>query len=385
MRIVVAPDKFKGTLSAGQAAAAMATGVRQVIADARVDLHPIADGGEGTVAAFVAAGATEVRTRVAGPLGAAVTAVWARRGPAAVVEAAQANGLDLLTPTPATALAATTDGVGQLIHAVLDAGCTELVLGIGGSATTDGGTGMARSLGVRFLDGSGRDLGAPAGGLDRLAIVDASGLDPRVWGLAVTVACDVDNPLTGPTGAAAVYGPQKGAGAGEVAMLDTGLARLAAVLRTTDPATLPGGDRVADVESTPGAGAAGGLGAGAIVFLGGRLTSGADLVLDLVGVDGALPGADLVLTGEGGLDAQSLHGKAPGVLAARARAAGVPVIAVAGRVDLTVAAAAAAGITRAFSLVDLATGPGDAMDRADELLTTQSANAVRWWLAGRSD
>lgn len=384
MRIVVAPDKFKGTLSAEQAAAAMAAGVRRVVEDPRIDLCPIADGGEGTVAAFVAAGATEVRTRVAGPLGAAVTAVWARRAAAAVVEAAQANGLDLLVPTPASSLAATTEGVGQLVGAVLDAGCTELVLGIGGSATTDGGTGMARALGVRFLDDSGRDPGAPDHGLERLATVDASGLDPRVWDLAVTVACDVDNPLTGPTGAAAIYGPQKGAGPGEVTRLDAGLARLAAVLRATDPATLPGGDRIADLESTPGAGAAGGLGAGAIAFLGGRLTSGADLVLDLVEIDAVLRGADLVLTGEGGLDAQSLRGKAPGVLAARARAAGVPVVAIAGTVDLTAAAAAAAGISRAFSLVDLAADPGDSRTHAAELLTAQTANAVGWWLAHRA-
>jgi glycerate kinase len=385
VRIVVAPDKFKGTLTAEQAAAAMAAGARQALPDVRIDLHPIADGGEGTIAAFVAAGATEVRTRVDGPLGAPVTAVWARRGAAAVVEAAQANGLVLLTPTPATALAATTDGVGQLIGAVLDAGCTDLVLAIGGSATTDGGTGMARSLGVRFLDRSGRELTRDDTDLRRLASIDASELDRRVHGLAVTVACDVDNPLTGPSGAAAIYGPQKGAGPAEVAALDAGLARLAVILRATDPATLPGHDRIDALETTAGAGAAGGLGAGAIAFLGGRLTSGADLVLDLVGIDDALAGADLVLTGEGGLDEQSLRGKAPGALAARARAAGgVAVIAIAGMVDLTPAATAAAGISHTFSLVELVDDPADARSRAAELLTTQAANAVRWWLARQS-
>lgn len=384
MRIVVAPDKFKGTLTAEQAAAAMAAGARRVLPDARIELHPIADGGEGTVAAFAAAGATEVATRVDGPLGAPVTAVWARRGAAAVVEAAQANGLDLLTPTPQTAVAATTDGVGQLVRAVLDAGCSELVLGIGGSATTDGGTGLARALGVRFLDGSGQVLTATADTLGRLRALDATGLDPRVRGLAVTVACDVDNPLTGPTGAAVVYGPQKGAGPAEIARLDAGLARLAAVLRAADPATLPGGDRVFDLESTPGAGAAGGLGAGAIAFLGGRLTSGADLVLDLLDLDTALAGADLVLTGEGGLDAQSLRGKAPGALAARARRAGAPVVAIAGVVELSAAEAGSAGISRAFSLVELAADPADARSRAAELLEAQTANAVRWWVASVS-
>jgi len=378
VRIVVAPDSFKGSLDAASAAAAMAAGVARAVPGASVVTCPIADGGEGTVAAFLAAGATPVTSRVHGPLGPPVSAVWARRATTAVIEAAAANGLHLVTPSAATALAADTGGVGDLVLAALDADCTEVVLAVGGSASTDAGTGMARALGVRFADAAGVELGPGGGDLERLWHVDRSGLDPRVAELTVTVACDVDSPLTGPSGAAAVYGPQKGAGPGEVARLDRGLARWAAVVAEDGPAPQPHGDP--DLARRRGAGAAGGLAAGAIAFLGARLTSGADLVLDLIGIDTALRDADLVIVGEGSLDDQSLHGKGPGVLAARARAAGVAVLAVAGVVDLTPDQLSAVGIERAVALLDVAVDSSDSRQRAAELVTAQTSAVLRWWV-----
>ena len=413
MRIVVAPDSFKGSLDAASAAAAMAAGVARAVPGASVVTCPIADGGEGTVAAFLAAGATAVTSRVHGPLGAPVSAVWARRATTAVIEAAAANGLHLVTPSAATALAADTGGVGDLVLAALDADCTEVVLGVGGSASTDAGTGMARALGVHFTDTAGVELPPGGGELERLWHVDRSALDPRVAELTVTVACDVDSPLTGPSGAAAVFGPQKGAGPAEVARLDHGLARWAAVLAegiqtgAVEAERVPAesveregvqavggramGGRASgreradpDLARRPGSGAAGGLAAGAIAFLGARLTSGADLVLDLIGIDTALREADLVIVGEGSLDAQSLRGTGPGVLAARARAAGVPVLAVAGVVDLTPEQLHAAGIERAVALLDVAVDPADSRLRAAELVTVQTSAVLRWWIDRRS-
>jgi glycerate kinase len=384
MRIVLAPDKFKGTLTAREAAVAMAEGVARVAPEADVVLLPIADGGEGTVAAFVAAGAVAVHAEVSGPLGLPVVATWARRGDVAVIEAAAANGLDLVTPDAVTVLAATTYGVGELIRAALDAGCAELVLALGGSATTDGGLGMAVALGVVALDTAGGPLALGGGALAELGSIVVDGLDPRLSEAKVVVACDVDNPLTGPLGAAATYGPQKGAGPTEVALLEEGLLKFARVVAGIDPDALPGGARSAGLAALPGGGAAGGLAAGAIAFLGGDLVSGAGLILDLIGADEAMSVADLVVTGEGSLDGQSLRGKGPGVVASRAKGAGADVLAIAGVVDIADAELWAAGIARAFSLVEIAAGSSDARARAAELLTTRTADAVSWWLAGRT-
>jgi glycerate kinase len=380
MRIVVAPDKFKGTLTALQAARAMAAGVAQAAPAAEVRLLPVADGGEGTAAAFLAAGAREVHTTVSGPLGDPVNASWAQKGHVAVIESAQANVLVLVVATPATSLSATTFGVGELVRAALDAGCTEIVLAVGGSATTDAGVGMAQALGVVVADAAGAPLPLGGGSLLGLASIDPTTLDPRLRTTAVTVACDVDNPLTGASGAAAVYGRQKGAGPAELEILERGLRRFAEVAATLPKATLPGGKQLAGLAAVPGGGAAGGLAAGAIAFLGGRLTSGAELVLGLIGADDAMTGADLVLTGEGSLDGQSLHGKAPGAVAEHARAAGAAVIAVTGVVDISDDELAAAGIMRAFSLLEIAADAADARDRAAELLTVRPASAVAWWL-----
>jgi glycerate kinase len=359
VRVVVSPDKFKGSLTALEAAEAIAEGLRRGRPDVDPVLLPVADGGEGTVAAALAAGYGPRRVRVAGPTGEPVDALYAARGRAAVVEMAEASGLRRLPDGRSAPLTATTRGTGDLVRAALDAGVERLVLGIGGSATTDGGAGMAQALGARLLDADGRDLppgGAALRDLDRL---DLSGLDPRLAGLEVVVACDVDNPLTGPTGAATVYGPQKGATAADVPVLDAGLARWAEVLRR---------DVGADVAALPGAGAAGGLGAGTMALLGARLVSGIDLLLEVVGFAAAVEGADLVVTGEGALDEQSLHGKAPLGVAAAARRAGVPVVALVGRLEVDPERLRAAGVAHAFALLELEPDAARAQREAASLL-----------------
>ncbi|MFC4691859.1 glycerate kinase [Geodermatophilus arenarius] len=341
MRIVVAPDSFKGTLTAAEAADAVARGLARVHPDAEVLARPVADGGEGTVAAAVRAGYRPVTTTVGGPDGRPVRATFAVDGTTAVVELAAAAGLGLLAePAPTTA---TTRGVGELLLAALDAGARRVVLGLGGSATTDAGAGLLQALGVRLLDADGRDVPPGGAGLAHLARIDAGARDPRLHGLEVRVATDVDNPLTGPSGAAAVYGPQKGATPEQVAQLDAALARFAAVVRR---------DLGIDLEGRPAMGAAGGTAAGVAAVLTCSVGSGAELVADLVGLDDALAGADLAVTGEGSLDAQSLRGKAPAVVAARARRAGVPCVGLAGRVALGPDELAAAGFAAAHALTE---------------------------------
>jgi glycerate 2-kinase len=343
VRIVVAPDSFKGTLTAAEAADAVARGLLRGHPDAEVLTRPMADGGEGTVAAALRAGARPVTTTVSGPDGRPVRATSAVDGTTAVVELAAAAGLGLLErPAPMTA---TTRGVGELLLAALDAGARRVVLGLGGSATTDAGAGLLQALGVRLLDAAGRDVPPGGAGLAVLDRIDVGTRDPRLREVTVSVATDVDNPLTGPDGAAAVYGPQKGATPEQVAELDAALVRFAAVVRR---------DLGIDLEGRPAMGAAGGTAAGVAAVLTCTVGSGAELVADLVGLDAALAGADLAVTGEGSLDAQSLRGKAPAVVAARARAAGVPCVGLAGRVALGPGELAAAGLTAAHALTEVA-------------------------------
>ncbi len=377
--VVVAPDSFKGSLPAHEAAAAIAAGLRDAATEAGVDLEvrlsPVADGGEGSTDIVLAAGWSRRTCRVSGPTGHPVLASFAL-SPAgfvprtALVELATASGLSLLPGSGPDARHATTHGTGELVAAALDEGIGRLVLCIGGSATTDGGTGMAGALGARFLDRNADPLPPGGAALTRLARVDVSRLDPRLRATDVLVACDVDNPLTGPTGAAHVYAPQKGASPADVDDLDAGLVRLAQVLRR---------DLGVEVERVPGAGAAGGVGAGAIAFLSARLTPGIDLLLDLVGFDAALEGADLVVTGEGSLDAQSLAGKAPMGVARRARAAGVPVVVIAGRVDLDGAARdrlADLGVVEVRALVEIEPDEQRAQADAATLLRTLAARTL---------
>jgi glycerate 2-kinase len=362
MRVVVAPDKFRGSATAQQVATAIAAGLRRARPDLGIVEIPVADGGDGTVAAALAAGFAPVRALAEGPAGAPVDAIFAIRAGTAVIELAEAAGLRRLPGGDAPALAplsASTFGVGQLIAAALDVGATTVVLGIGGSASTDGGAGMVQALGVRLADARGHDLARGGAALCELAAIDAAGLDGRIASARLLVASDVDNPLLGPAGAAAVFGPQKGASPADVALLDRALARWAALTAATLGRDLAG---------APGAGAAGGTGFAALAYLGARLVPGADLVLDLIGFDAALAGAGLVVTGEGSLDRQSLGGKAPVGVARAAARRGVPVIAVAGRVGLTKAELAAAGFAGAYSLADLEPDQAVSMARSVELL-----------------
>lgn len=370
-RVLVAPDKFKGCLSAAEVAAAIARGLRTARPGLDVVELPVADGGDGTVEAALTAGYTAVHAPATGPTGQPSTARYARRGDRAVVELAAVVGLDLLpggTPDPS---GASTAGLGLVVRHALDAGVRELVLGLGGSASTDGGAGLVQALGARLRDADGHELPPGGAALARLASVDLTELASRLAGVRVLVASDVSSPLLGPDGAAAVFGPQKGADAHQVAQLDAALARWADVV-----AAATGTDHA----GRPGAGAAGGTGFAALALLGGEMRSGIELVLDLVGFDQRLAGASLVVTGEGSLDAQSLSGKAPVGVLHRARAAGVPVVVVAGRSLLSPAESAAAGFAAVHPLSALEPDVARSMARAAPLLAETGAAIAHRWL-----
>ncbi|WNM36499.1 glycerate kinase [Streptomyces sp. Li-HN-5-11] len=344
--MLVAADKFKGSLTAVQVAERVTAGLRRVVPDLEVEALPVADGGDGTVDAAVAAGFERREVRVAGPLGHEVAAAFALRGGTAVVEMAEASGLQRLPAGVFAPLTASTYGSGELLRAALDAGARTIVFGVGGSATTDGGAGMLSALGARFLDADGEPIAPGGSGLAELARADLSGLDPRLASVDFVLASDVDNPLTGPKGAPAVYGPQKGATPDDVETLDAALAHYATVLEGAI------GPRAAEYAASPGAGAAGGIGYGALI-LGARFRAGIEVMLDVLGFAPALERASLVITGEGSLDEQTLHGKAPAGVAAAARAAGKDVLAVCGRLALTPEALRRAGISRAYALTEV--------------------------------
>jgi glycerate kinase len=334
---------------------------------------PVADGGDGTVAAAVAAGFRRVEAQVHGPAGGTVSAAYALLDGTAVIEAAQACGLTLLPAGQRAPLTATSRGVGELILAARAAGARRIVLGIGGVATTDGGAGLLQALGVRLPDASGRELPPGGAALSELAALDQSGL-PDLSGMDFLLASDVDNPLLGPSGAAAVYGPQKGASAADVPLLEAGLRRWADVAEAAVARSA--------ARDAPGAGAAGGIGFAALLFLGARMRPGIDLLLELASFEAQLDGARLVITGEGSLDAQTLHGKAP-VGVARAAAAhdpAVPVVAVAGRCQLTAGELRAAGIARGYALTDLETDVARCMTETGPLLERLAAQIAADWL-----
>ena len=345
-RVLVAADKFKGSLTAVEVAERVAAGLRRVVPDVQVEALPVADGGDGTVAAAVAAGFGRREVRVTGPTGDQVTAAYALREGTAVVEMAEASGLQRLPEGVLAPLTATTYGSGELLRAALDAGARTIVFGVGGSATTDGGAGMLSALGARFLKADGEPVAPGGGGLAELASADLSGLDDRLSSVEFVLASDVDNPLTGPKGAPAVYGPQKGASPEDVERLDAALAHFAKVLEGEL------GAKAAELAASPGAGAAGGIGYGALL-VGARFRPGIEVMLDVLGFAPALERADLVITGEGSLDQQTLHGKAPAGVASAARAAGKEVVAVCGRLALPPETLGKAGIRRAYALTDI--------------------------------
>jgi glycerate kinase len=362
--VVVAPDKFKGSLSAADAAGALARGLRRGMPGVRVVEHPIADGGEGTVEMVLRHGFRAVPLEVHGPTGAPVTATYALRGETAVVEMAAAAGLDRLpggAPDDSTARTASTFGVGELIRDALDRGARRIVLAVGGSATTDGGAGMVAALGGRLSTASGPVR--PEGGAGLLAVerLDLDGLDGRLAAATVVVACDVDNPLTGPSGAAAVYAPQKGATSPTVELLDRALGRWADVVAAATGR---------DLRERPGVGAAGGLAFGAAALLGAEIRSGIEYLLELSGFAAAVTGADLVVVGEGSLDEQSLRGKGPVGVADVAARAGARVVAVAGRSSVDPARLRELGIDSVYPLTDLEPDVRRSMRHAAELLET---------------
>lgn len=377
MKVVIAPDSFKESLSAAEVASAIAAGLREVWPHAELLCRPMADGGEGTVDALLAATGGEYReSRVRGPLGAPLLAHWgwlpAER--CALIEMAAASGLQRVPPAERDVLRACSHGTGELIRAALDAGAVRIVLGLGGSATNDGGSGMLRALGVHLEDAAGRPLPPGGAALAQLARIDASGLDPRLAGVAVEVACDVDNPLCGPRGASAVFGPQKGADAAQVAQLDAALARFADCCATA----LGRNER-----ERPGSGAAGGMGFAARTFLQASFRPGIELVAEVAGLEAALVGADLAITGEGRLDRQTLHGKTPLGVAALARRHGVPVVALAGSLGDGYQALYRHGIAAAFSLVPGPMDLAEALAEAPRLLRERAADLARLWQAAR--
>jgi glycerate kinase len=348
MRVVIAPDKFKGSLSAPDVARHLETGLQRACGgNLEVLRIPVADGGEGTLDAAVGSGFTRRSAVVSGPTGAPLRAEFAVRGREAVIEMAAASGLTVLPDGIKDAKGATSLGTGELIRAALDAGCRQIIVGVGGSANTDGGAGLLQGLGARFLDADGRVLPPGGAALARLAWIDFSGFDSRLDGARFVLASDVDNPLLGAQGAAAIFGPQKGATPEDVAVLDAALAHFADVLGAEI------GPRAGKAVGAPGAGAAGGVGYAAIAVLAATRRPGIDVVLEFTGLAERLAGADLVITGEGSLDEQSLLGKTPMGVARAAALAGVPVVAVCGRTTLTREQQEDSGFRQVYPLTSL--------------------------------
>lgn len=358
-RILVAPDKFKGSLAASDVADAVRRGILTSRPQFDVRTVPVADGGDGTLDAALAAGFERVPFTATGPTGAPVETAYARKDDTAVVEMADVSGLGRLPSGRPAPLDATSRGTGEVLAAALDAGCRRLVLGIGGSASTDGGAGLVEAFGARLLDAAGNPVRPGGAALVDVASVDLTGM-VDLDGVEIVVACDVDNPLTGPGGAAAVYGPQKGATETQVVRLDAALGRWADVV-----AAATGADR----REHPGAGAAGGVGFAAVALLGAQLRPGIDLVLELIAFSELVRDTDWVVVGEGSLDAQTLHGKAPVGVAAHARAAGARVVAVCGVRDVEGDDLAGVGIEAAFALADEEPDPEVCMRDAADLLT----------------
>ncbi|MFL6675380.1 MAG: glycerate kinase [Massilia sp.] len=370
MKIVIAPDSFKESLTAMQVATEIEAGFREIFPDAEYVKIPVADGGEGTVQAMIeATGGRRVERAVTGPLGEPVQAFYGLAGGelVAVIEMAAASGLELVPPERRNPLITTSFGTGELIRCALDAGARRFVLGVGGSATNDGGAGMLQALGVRFLDARGAELGPGGAELGRLERIDVSQLDARIRDSVFDVACDVSNPLVGPQGASAIFGPQKGASADMVRQLDANLRHYAEVIKR---------DLGHDVADYPGAGAGGGIAAAMMVFLDGRLRPGSEIVTDAVGLERAVRDADLVVTGEGRIDGQSVKGKTPVGVARVAQRLGKPVIGIAGCLAPDAAAVHGHGIDAVFSAVSRPCTVREALAEAAFNLRTVARNVA---------
>ncbi|MBV9688650.1 MAG: glycerate kinase [Ktedonobacteraceae bacterium] len=371
MRILIAPQSLKGSLSAAQAGEAMAQGTQAVYPEAQIDIVPIADGGEGTVQALVDATAgTIVQRVVTGPLGKPISAFFGILGDGhtAVIEMAACAGLPLVPEQQRDPRITTTYGVGELMRAALDRECRHFILGIGGSATNDGGAGMLQALGASLLTNEGTAIAAGGGGLATLARISIETMDPRLRHCAIDVACDVTNPLCGPTGASAVYGPQKGATPEMVAQLDAALAHYAQIIER---------DLRYAVKEVAGAGAAGGMGAGLLAFLHANLRSGASLVLETVGLEQRMRSADLVLTAEGQIDEQTTYGKSVSAVANLAKRFGLPVLALAGGLGNNYQCVYALGVDAVAVLPSCPMTLGYAMEHAATLTRDATERALR--------
>ncbi len=376
MKIVIAPDSFKESLSAPEVAAALARGVKRAAPDAHVVCVPMADGGEGTVQAVLGATQSERRTDwVQNALGQPIEAQWALLpNQTAVIEMACAAGLEHIAPSQRDALRATTFGVGELIKHALDAGARQIVLGLGGSATNDAGAGMLSALGLSLRDAKGAPLAGGGAALARLHSIDASKLDPRLQQTKITIASDVNNPLCGRLGASAIFGPQKGASPEQVQTLDAALSHFADVC-----ARHLGHDR----RDAPGSGAAGGVGFAAHAWMQSTFRPGAAVIAEIGGLEQAVQGAAFVMTGEGRMDAQTLLGKTPMGVAQIAQRAGVPTIAIAGSLGPGYQGLYRVGIEAAFSLVSGPMSLAQACESVAGLLEDRAEDVVRLWLAAR--
>jgi glycerate 2-kinase len=370
LKIIVIPDSFKGSCSSHEGCRRIAAGIATIFPDARIVQLPVADGGEGTVDAVLeGVGGKRKSVSVKAPLGDSIKASYGLLGGGrAVLEMAEASGLTLVPERDRNPLLASTYGTGELIIDAMNEGCAEILIGIGGSATNDGGMGMASALGYRFLDADGRELECCGKTMSRVARIDASRVDPRIKTLQISVACDVSNILTGTSGASRVFGPQKGATPGMVEELDLGLMNLASVVRR---------DLCVEMETIKGAGAAGGLGGGLIAFANARLKSGIEAILDLIRFDDCLKDADLVITGEGAIDGQTKFGKVPVGVARRAKAQGVRTVALVGEIRDGAESVYDMGIDAIFCIMDKAMSLDRAMAEAGALIESSAARLGR--------
>ncbi|MEI6206437.1 MAG: glycerate kinase [Desulfuromonadales bacterium] len=368
MRIVIAPDSYKESLTALEVATEIESGFREIFPGAEYIKLPMADGGEGTVAAMVdATGGRLVEVAVTGPLGEPVKACYGITGDGktAIIEMAAASGLALVAPRLRNPLKTTTYGTGELIKAALDAGISHLIIGIGGSATNDGGAGMLQAMGVKLTDQAGREIGGGGGELARLDRIDIGSIDSRLKACRIEAACDVSNPLTGPQGASAIFGPQKGATPQMVAQLDVNLGRYADLINR---------DLNVQVDKVPGAGAAGGMGAALLAFFGAELRPGIEIIMDAVGLEACVQDADLVITGEGRIDSQTIHGKTPIGVARMAKRYGKPVIGIAGSLATDAGMVHEHGIDAVFSVLSQVSTVDEALNNASANVRAASRN-----------
>ena len=371
MKIVIAPQAFKGSLSALNVANAVQKGVRRIFPDAQILTCPVADGGDGTLETLVeSSGGKIMETNVADPTGKSIVAQWGAMGDGntAVIEMARTSGLALLTLEERDPLNATTYGLGEIIVSALNKGFRKFIVGIGGSATNDAGAGMAQALGIRLMDREGRNLVFGGAALQNLSVIDTSSIDQRVLESNFQIACDVNNPLTGPEGASAVYGPQKGATEENVRQLDSALGVFAEVAKR---------DLGKDISNLEGAGAAGGLGAGMIAFVEGHLRAGVDIVLDTVNLAEKLESADLVITGEGSIDFQTVYNKAPIGVARMAKARGIPTIGISGMLGKNYQIVHNHGIDAALSIANGPISLEESLQNAPSLISEAVEESLR--------